>query len=557
MQTQIPGEVFPTTDEDLAGFWDMVMLQVVQVNDIFDHLEKLRNSQWQEVRSRSPVTAPAPVPVPPHHIQSSHQIHDLKLPPSAQKPVQLISKPIRKPTRPTFRPQSGIPRAINTIKHGKIITKHDKVFEKSVKKSQDIKKISFDNKKSEINSEKSFLSEEIVNSIILSESDELNQVKKINIINNNKAKVSKNKYKSTPSLKLTRDSLLKLKQTSKMCNKKVIGQEVKKITTNSMIKKVSDTAIKKEDNKRIRESFVGMKRMLEDKSLLSSEEASNYPLRASIEENKSLFDDDQCLFWSQSDSKPFIPFSKEIIDSIKFVGRERITTFEKNTAEKNTLDSKLDRMKRYDQQRKESLFRRKKSSIRTQNESRGLGNISSNVVSNEREKLTGRKIKRVFAVEYLIYSRPFHPNHLHHKNKNDKIYLIDIWEIINQYKKLQYLVTNSNNLIYKKYQVCSNDPGNKCKFNLLSKQLNKFILNLFIKFFNQCYKFKNSIFIVRIIGNNYLIINSLLNYFKIKKKISLLKPKKIYCQLSLYLYIYIVLSFISIILKFISWIFFI
>ncbi|XP_057328687.1 uncharacterized protein LOC130669686 isoform X1 [Microplitis mediator] len=47
--TQIPGEVFPTTDEDLAGFWDMVMLQVVQVNDIFDHLEKLRNSQWQEV----------------------------------------------------------------------------------------------------------------------------------------------------------------------------------------------------------------------------------------------------------------------------------------------------------------------------------------------------------------------------------------------------------------------------------------------------------------------------------------------------------------------------
>ncbi|XP_044581752.1 uncharacterized protein LOC123263221 isoform X2 [Cotesia glomerata] len=47
--TQIPGEVFPTTNEDLAGFWDMVMLQVVQVNDIFEHLDKLRNSQWQEV----------------------------------------------------------------------------------------------------------------------------------------------------------------------------------------------------------------------------------------------------------------------------------------------------------------------------------------------------------------------------------------------------------------------------------------------------------------------------------------------------------------------------
>ncbi|XP_076284870.1 uncharacterized protein LOC143211262 isoform X2 [Lasioglossum baleicum] len=45
---QVPGEEFPTTNEDLAGFWDMVMLQVVQVNDIFDHIEKLRNSQWQE-----------------------------------------------------------------------------------------------------------------------------------------------------------------------------------------------------------------------------------------------------------------------------------------------------------------------------------------------------------------------------------------------------------------------------------------------------------------------------------------------------------------------------
>ncbi|XP_076180106.1 uncharacterized protein LOC143153127 [Ptiloglossa arizonensis] len=46
---QVPGEEFPTTNEDLAGFWDMVMLQVVQVNELFDHIEKLRNSQWQEI----------------------------------------------------------------------------------------------------------------------------------------------------------------------------------------------------------------------------------------------------------------------------------------------------------------------------------------------------------------------------------------------------------------------------------------------------------------------------------------------------------------------------
>ncbi|KAK2584813.1 hypothetical protein KPH14_007126 [Odynerus spinipes] len=46
---QIPGEEFPTTNEDLAGFWDMVMLQVVQVNELFDQIEKSRKSQWQEV----------------------------------------------------------------------------------------------------------------------------------------------------------------------------------------------------------------------------------------------------------------------------------------------------------------------------------------------------------------------------------------------------------------------------------------------------------------------------------------------------------------------------
>ncbi|XP_012535325.1 uncharacterized protein LOC105836083 [Monomorium pharaonis] len=46
---QVPDEEFPTTNEDLAGFWDMVMLQVVQVNELFDQIENLRKSQWQEV----------------------------------------------------------------------------------------------------------------------------------------------------------------------------------------------------------------------------------------------------------------------------------------------------------------------------------------------------------------------------------------------------------------------------------------------------------------------------------------------------------------------------
>jgi len=52
-QNQMPGEEFPTTNQDLAGFWDMVMLQVVQVNELFDQIDKLRKSQWQEVRLKS------------------------------------------------------------------------------------------------------------------------------------------------------------------------------------------------------------------------------------------------------------------------------------------------------------------------------------------------------------------------------------------------------------------------------------------------------------------------------------------------------------------------
>ncbi|XP_017887071.1 uncharacterized protein LOC108629144 [Ceratina calcarata] len=57
---QVPGEEFPTTNEDLAGFWDMVMLQVVQVNNLFDQIEKLRSSQWQETVPEKKTVAPAP-----------------------------------------------------------------------------------------------------------------------------------------------------------------------------------------------------------------------------------------------------------------------------------------------------------------------------------------------------------------------------------------------------------------------------------------------------------------------------------------------------------------
>ncbi|XP_008211483.1 disks large-associated protein 4 isoform X2 [Nasonia vitripennis] len=59
---QVPGEEFPTTSEDLAGFWDMVMLQVVQVNDLFEQLDRSRKSQWQEVAPEQ-----KPTPATPHN----------------------------------------------------------------------------------------------------------------------------------------------------------------------------------------------------------------------------------------------------------------------------------------------------------------------------------------------------------------------------------------------------------------------------------------------------------------------------------------------------------
>ncbi|GJQ66346.1 vlc [Trypoxylus dichotomus] len=45
---QVEGEAFPTTNEDLQGFWDMIMLQVDQVDTLFKELDTLRSNNWQE-----------------------------------------------------------------------------------------------------------------------------------------------------------------------------------------------------------------------------------------------------------------------------------------------------------------------------------------------------------------------------------------------------------------------------------------------------------------------------------------------------------------------------
>ncbi|EDS33743.1 conserved hypothetical protein [Culex quinquefasciatus] len=52
---QIPGEKFQTTNEDLQGFWDMVMLQVNDVDASFVEIESFRRNGWKKPAPVSPV----------------------------------------------------------------------------------------------------------------------------------------------------------------------------------------------------------------------------------------------------------------------------------------------------------------------------------------------------------------------------------------------------------------------------------------------------------------------------------------------------------------------
>jgi hypothetical protein len=48
--TQSETEAFPTTNEDLQGFWDMVMLQVDQVDALFKEIDTIKANNWKEVK---------------------------------------------------------------------------------------------------------------------------------------------------------------------------------------------------------------------------------------------------------------------------------------------------------------------------------------------------------------------------------------------------------------------------------------------------------------------------------------------------------------------------
>ncbi|KAB7506943.1 Disks large-associated protein 4 [Armadillidium nasatum] len=49
-----PSDEFATTNEDLAGFWDMVKIQVENVKDLFKEIDQLRLNNWKEVKNQVP-----------------------------------------------------------------------------------------------------------------------------------------------------------------------------------------------------------------------------------------------------------------------------------------------------------------------------------------------------------------------------------------------------------------------------------------------------------------------------------------------------------------------
>ena len=51
MKTQNVEEQFQTTSQDLAGFWDLVMIQVDDVRLMFAEIEQLRQNAWKELSS--------------------------------------------------------------------------------------------------------------------------------------------------------------------------------------------------------------------------------------------------------------------------------------------------------------------------------------------------------------------------------------------------------------------------------------------------------------------------------------------------------------------------
>lgn len=66
-----PDEKFPTTNEDLQGFWDMVKLQVNNVDSLFNEIEILRANDWKKTETAIPPPSGSKLTKRPNAVKAS------------------------------------------------------------------------------------------------------------------------------------------------------------------------------------------------------------------------------------------------------------------------------------------------------------------------------------------------------------------------------------------------------------------------------------------------------------------------------------------------------
>ncbi|XP_063898102.1 uncharacterized protein LOC135118905 [Helicoverpa armigera] len=78
-------EPFPTTVEDLQGFWDMVCLQVANVDAIYQHIAELKANNWQEIAVTVKPQPSTPVTSPPRRARATPVVKNEKARLAAEK----------------------------------------------------------------------------------------------------------------------------------------------------------------------------------------------------------------------------------------------------------------------------------------------------------------------------------------------------------------------------------------------------------------------------------------------------------------------------------------
>ncbi|KAH9633723.1 hypothetical protein HF086_008745 [Spodoptera exigua] len=78
-------EPFPTTVEDLQGFWDMVCLQVANVDALYKQIAELKANNWQEITAPTKPTPSTPVASPPRRSRATPVVKNEKARLAAEK----------------------------------------------------------------------------------------------------------------------------------------------------------------------------------------------------------------------------------------------------------------------------------------------------------------------------------------------------------------------------------------------------------------------------------------------------------------------------------------